>query len=103
MVLMKFKDTSAARDYYDQYNGRQFSSMQPQDICRIVYIKAIQTTSTDVTWPFNSGAAKALMMEDIPTCPVCLERMDENVTALLTILCQHTFHCYCLVKWGDGR
>lgn len=28
--------------------------------------------------------------------------MDENMTGLLTILCQHTFHCHCLSKWGDG-
>lgn len=28
--------------------------------------------------------------------------MDENVTGLLTILCQHTFHGHCLSKWGDG-
>jgi BRCA1-associated protein len=41
--------------------------------------------------------------DELPTCPVCLERMDSNITGLLTILCQHTFHCYCLSKWGDGR
>jgi len=39
---------------------------------------------------------------ELPTCPVCLERMDES-TGLLTILCQHVFHCSCLSKWrGSG-
>ena len=39
---------------------------------------------------------------ELPTCPVCLERMDES-TGLLTILCQHVFHCSCLHKWkGSG-
>lgn len=39
---------------------------------------------------------------ELPTCPVCLERMDES-TGLLTILCQHVFHCACLEKWrGSG-
>ena len=39
---------------------------------------------------------------ELPTCPVCLERMDES-TGLLTILCQHVFHCSCLYKWkGSG-
>ncbi|EXX79614.1 Etp1p [Rhizophagus irregularis DAOM 197198w] len=28
--------------------------------------------------------------------------MDASVTGLLTILCQHTFHCDCLSKWGDS-
>jgi len=39
---------------------------------------------------------------ELPTCPVCLERMDET-TGLLIILCQHVFHCDCLEKWqGTG-
>ena len=37
-------------------------------------------------------------LKEMPTCPVCLERMDES-SGLLTIPCQHTFHCVCLVKW----
>lgn len=39
---------------------------------------------------------------ELPTCPVCLERMDDT-TGLVTILCQHVFHCACLQKWrGSG-
>lgn len=42
-----------------------------------------------------------LTLIELPTCPVCLERMDSAVTGLLTIPCQHTFHCQCLSKWKD--
>lgn len=35
---------------------------------------------------------------DIPTCSVCLEKMEDNV---LIILCNHTFHAECLQKWTD--
>ncbi|TGZ85629.1 zf-UBP-domain-containing protein [Ascodesmis nigricans] len=38
---------------------------------------------------------------ELPTCPVCLERMDDTA-GLLTILCQHVFHCACLSKWRDS-
>ena len=39
---------------------------------------------------------------ELPTCPVCLERMDET-NGLATIFCQHVFHCACLQKWrGSG-
>ncbi|KAJ6262771.1 hypothetical protein Dda_1328 [Drechslerella dactyloides] len=38
---------------------------------------------------------------ELPTCPVCLERMDE-ITGLLITQCQHVFHCACLSKWKDG-
>jgi len=40
---------------------------------------------------------------ELPTCPVCLERMDSAVTGLVTVPCSHTFHCQCLSKWGDSR
>lgn len=38
---------------------------------------------------------------ELPTCTVCLERMDESVDGILTILCNHSFHGNCLAKWGD--
>ncbi|ODV95494.1 hypothetical protein PACTADRAFT_85579 [Pachysolen tannophilus NRRL Y-2460] len=40
-------------------------------------------------------------LTELPTCPVCLERMDASITGLLTIPCQHTFHCQCLSRWKD--
>jgi BRCA1-associated protein len=58
------------------------------------------------TFPFLNNQLQpttAECEEDLlPICPVCLEPMDESNTGLLTILCQHTFHCHCLSKWGDG-
>lgn len=39
---------------------------------------------------------------ELPTCTVCLERMDDT-SGLMTILCQHVFHCTCLQTWkGTG-
>lgn len=43
------------------------------------------------------------LAQELPTCPVCLERMDSSVTGLMTVSCQHTFHCECLSRWGDAR
>ncbi|KAF2770506.1 zf-UBP-domain-containing protein [Teratosphaeria nubilosa] len=40
-------------------------------------------------------------LRELPTCPVCLERMDET-SGLLTILCQHVFHCNCIEKWTSS-
>ena len=39
---------------------------------------------------------------ELPTCPVCLERMDESVQGILTILCNHSFHGKCLNQWFDS-
>ncbi|KAL9581445.1 MAG: hypothetical protein Q9212_003893 [Teloschistes hypoglaucus] len=64
-------------------------------------------TSSTTTLSSASRSAKPMApptpsLVELPTCPVCLERMDES-TGLLTILCQHVFHCTCLQKWrGSG-
>ncbi|KAL8689861.1 MAG: hypothetical protein Q9218_004560 [Villophora microphyllina] len=64
-------------------------------------------TSSTTTLPSASRSTKPMApptpsLIELPTCPVCLERMDES-TGLLTILCQHVFHCTCLQKWrGSG-
>ncbi|KAI9022710.1 BRCA1-associated protein 2-domain-containing protein [Phycomyces nitens] len=112
MVVMKFRDPKAAQDYYKQYNGRAFNSMEPE-ICHVVYLKSVEINSVLIpphTFPFLHDTLAHESQKDqddldkieLPTCPVCLERMDDTVTGLLTILCQHTFHCSCLSKWGDS-
>ncbi|GAB9463296.1 Brca1-associated protein [Globisporangium polare] len=38
-------------------------------------------------------------MTEIPTCAVCLDRLDASASGILTTLCNHTFHCDCLFRW----
>ncbi|KJX92650.1 RING and UBP finger domain protein [Zymoseptoria brevis] len=136
LVLMKFRSAKRAREWQKAYNGRLFSSAEPEN-CHVVFIKSVEfaTGEDDVNgsvadkssanFPHNthdpfttvttsnrsnkslSSTTKPLAppppnLLELPTCPVCLERMDET-TGLLTILCQHVFHCACLEKWrGSG-
>jgi BRCA1-associated protein len=68
----------------------------------VVYIESFEIDSISVS-PFTFYQQYDNDDDDIVSnCPVCLEPMDESSTGLLTILCQHTFHCHCLSKWGDG-
>jgi BRCA1-associated protein len=56
--------------------------------------------------PFLAALLKGIPPKtayELPTCPVCLERMDSIVTGLITTPCSHVFHCKCLSKWGDSR
>ncbi|CAG8624646.1 10528_t:CDS:2 [Ambispora leptoticha] len=112
MVLMKFRTARSANEFYNNYNGRAFTSMEPE-LCHVVYIKSIECKSTSTPAnefsfqhdPFLSSLQQTdtnSMLHELPTCPVCLERMDSSATGLLTIQCQHTFHCKCLSKWGDS-
>ena len=126
MVLMKFRSAKKAKDWQKVYNGRLFSAAEPEN-CHVVFIKSVEFLGPDdedvgsfpqnANDPFtpagrSSSASKSLSSKplappppnllELPTCPVCLERMDET-TGLLTILCQHVFHCACLEKWrGSG-
>lgn len=124
---MKFKDVEAAYTYHRKFNGRKFHGMEPE-ICHIVFINSItwdinlikkknnddhdeSNQKMEIQYPMlkdtlqaehNKTALKPCTIE-LPTCPVCLERMDENITGLLGTTCQHSFDCGCLEKWGNGK
>ncbi|KAA8535127.1 hypothetical protein F0562_030130 [Nyssa sinensis] len=36
---------------------------------------------------------------ELPTCPVCLERLDHDTSGIQSTLCDHSFHCPCISKW----
>ncbi|KAJ9474178.1 RING finger protein ETP1 [Pseudozyma hubeiensis] len=116
MVLIRFRDAKDAEDFHKMYNGQPFNAMDPQEICQVVYITSLTvskhtslpfsypTLTNSDPWPLRPPTnAVNQPAHELPTCPVCLERMDSSVTGLMTISCQHTFHCSCLSKWGESR
>lgn len=74
--------------------------LQPET-CHVLRISSIKLETPDLVTgqfpPIFEGAS------ELPTCPVCLERMDAAITGLVTIPCSHTFHCQCLTKWENSR
>ncbi|GAD99060.1 RING and UBP finger domain protein, putative [Paecilomyces variotii No. 5] len=129
MVLMKFRNGRKAKEWQREWNGKVFNSMEPET-CHVVFVKTVeiqavtpdktdagdrsltQSTAANITGQSSSLSTASLSSKplapptpsliELPTCPVCLERMDET-TGLLTIICQHVFHCTCLQKWkGSG-
>lgn len=119
MVLIKFRMVERAQDFVDKYSGKVFNSMDPET-CLCVFIHDIkvggevEVGAGDFPYllldPFTGGFSKGKPLppptpdlRELPTCPVCLERMDSEITGLATILCEHTFHCHCLSKWGGGN
>ncbi|GMM37592.1 Etp1 protein [Saccharomycopsis crataegensis] len=123
LVLLNFRSRKYAKKFKKEFNGRLFNSMEPET-CHVIYVKSVifkryddtndnnyflddPFTSTTITTEgkINHGVLDNKKptpdLRELPTCPVCLERMDSSVTGLLTIPCQHTFHCQCLRKWQD--
>ncbi|TDL23678.1 BRCA1-associated protein [Rickenella mellea] len=103
MAMIQFREASAASEFIEEFNGRPFNSVEPE-ICNIVRVKSVRVETDDpVTVPLSRSYAIPNVVYELPTCPVCLDRMDATVTGLVTVPCSHTFHCTCLSKWGDSR
>jgi BRCA1-associated protein len=113
MILLKFQDESSSVSFYEEFNGKKFNSFEPE-VCSIAYVNDIVVEESEtIAEEFNLKK----MMQDItfvknivtpassielPTCVVCLERLDSSITGLFTTLCLHTFHCNCIMRWGDS-
>ncbi|KAJ1814372.1 hypothetical protein LPJ60_006061 [Coemansia sp. RSA 2675] len=119
MILLKLRDATRAAGFYSYYSGKTFSPLEPET-CHVVYVSAVECELREIRGSgdgalFDETTRRvctqpaALFLqpidpqaEELPTCPVCLERLDASASGLLTTLCQHTFHCRCLQRWGDG-
>jgi BRCA1-associated protein len=95
MVLIKFCNQRSADEFYNTYNGIRFNSIEPE-VCHLVFVAQVETVKES-----DNSCLPIVGFTELPTCPVCLERMDESVEGILTILCNHSFHGECLDKWGD--
>lgn len=95
MVLIKFRSQKGADEFYSTFNNCPFNSIEG-DICHLVYVAKVEMQRE------SQGACLPVPgLTELPNCPVCLERMDETVEGILTVLCNHSFHGACLGKWGD--
>ncbi|KAL4397602.1 hypothetical protein AHAS_Ahas01G0208300 [Arachis hypogaea] len=82
-VLIRFDNQGSTDSFFKHYNSRRFSSL--------VYIGSIEHAQ-----PSNATSVEQ------PTCPVCLELLDQDTSGILTTLCNHSFHCSCISKWADS-
>ncbi|ONK70383.1 uncharacterized protein A4U43_C05F33150 [Asparagus officinalis] len=95
-VLIRFDDQTYADAFFKHFNGKRFSSLEV-DICRVLYTVDVQYTGS-IERAQGSLASSA----EQPSCPVCLERLDQDTGGILTTICNHSFHCSCISKWTDS-
>jgi BRCA1-associated protein len=72
--------------------------LEPEVLCRLVYVKGVQLLD-------GSAAAQPEVsagLTELPSCPVCLERLDQHISGVVTTVCNHRFHGDCLRKWTDS-
>ncbi|WFD05819.1 RING-type E3 ubiquitin transferase [Malassezia vespertilionis] len=133
LVLVKFRETLDAEEFYKMYNGQPYSELDLFETCQLVYVTGVTASpassiahaypllSDTEPWPvigakevandpqlhalspFEHGAGLRRAAYELPTCPVCLERLDSSLSGLVTVACQHAFHTACLHRWSDSR
>lgn len=74
--------------------------LEPELLCRLVYVKDVECQTTESSSSSSSAAAVAVGVggleggggafrappgtTELPTCPVCLERLDEHISGIVT-------------------
>ncbi|XP_061382221.1 BRCA1-associated protein isoform X1 [Danaus plexippus] len=94
MALFTFRTYDAAREFHTAFSGVPYSSLEPQALCHVAWVSRVEYARSGTPPPAHT---------ELPTCPVCLERMDESVAGVLSVQCSHSFHADCLVRWSDAR
>ncbi|WFD30242.1 RING-type E3 ubiquitin transferase [Malassezia sp. CBS 17886] len=134
LVLLKFRESVDAEDFFKMFHGQPFSAADLAETCNLVYVTGVTVSASPTlphAYPLLSGtepwpviprdaAAPAAALAphrrrahsppgvhssvfELPSCAVCLDRLDSGLSGLVTVLCQHTFHCACLRRWQDSR
>lgn len=95
-VLMTFDSQQLADDFYLHYNLKPFSSLEAE-VCHVLYTADVQFTESA-----EQASTPPSGLTELPTCPVCLERLDQHISGILTTVCNHSFHSTCISKWTDS-
>ncbi|KAK0183329.1 hypothetical protein PV327_001380 [Microctonus hyperodae] len=75
MALITVRSSAAALQFYETFNGVPYNSLEPDVVCHMVFVSKVEVADNGMSLAGHT---------ELPSCPVCLERMDES-----------------LVKWGD--
>ncbi|KAL5728032.1 RING-type E3 ubiquitin transferase [Ranunculus cassubicifolius] len=95
-ILIRFDDQKSADNFYRHYSGRRFSSLEVESCCILFTVDVQYTGSIEHAQTSLASSAEQ------PSCPVCLERLDQDMGGILITLCNHSFHCSCISKWADS-
>ncbi|CAK9170946.1 unnamed protein product [Ilex paraguariensis] len=92
-VLIRLENQLTADGFYHTFDGRRFKPFEAE-VCHIYFTQSVEyTDSAEIAGTPPPG------FTELPTCPVCLERLDQDTSGIRSTLCDHSFHCACISKW----
>ncbi|KAK4491201.1 hypothetical protein RD792_001933 [Penstemon davidsonii] len=92
-VLIKLENQLSADGFYCSYNGKRFRPSEVE-VCHIYF-----SQSVDYTDSAESASIPPPDYTELPSCPVCIERLDPDTSGIQSTLCDHSFQCSCVSKW----
>eukprot|EP00012_Vannella_robusta_P011698 CAMPEP_0206197032 /NCGR_PEP_ID=MMETSP0166-20121206/8793_1 /ASSEMBLY_ACC=CAM_ASM_000260 /TAXON_ID=95228 /ORGANISM="Vannella robusta, Strain DIVA3 518/3/11/1/6" /LENGTH=476 /DNA_ID=CAMNT_0053614603 /DNA_START=90 /DNA_END=1520 /DNA_ORIENTATION=+ len=92
MAVIKFRSQHHADHFYMSCNSQPFNSVEPER-CYAVFVQDVRFIEPQDGALFDPGDLK-----ELPSCPVCLERLDAEESGLITSVCNHEFHSNCLAQ-----
>jgi hypothetical protein len=85
----------------DPLNHRHEDGTETDPCAPVGEAALASAVTSDMLAPGDRIRASKDALVELPTCPVCLERLEPSVSGMLTTVCNHTFHCSCLSRWQD--
>lgn len=81
--LIRFRHPADAAAFAKEFDGRPFSHLQDREICHVARIEGVEVKKSLIP-PFTFPAllppeVQSADVHELPTCPVCLERMDSTM------------------------
>ena len=90
-AVLEFDDGDAADAFVENYHGRRYA-MGREETCVAVRVVRVE----------EGAEASGTLGTEVPTCPVCLDRLDAEASGIVTTICEHAFHAECLSGWADA-
>ncbi|XVE54455.1 hypothetical protein DITRI_Ditri03aG0082700 [Diplodiscus trichospermus] len=92
-VLIELVDQQAADGFYCSLNGKRFSPSEAE-LCHILFTHSVEYSELgEIAGTPPEG------FTELPTCPICLERLDPDTSGIISTFCDHSFQCSCTLKW----
>ncbi|XP_020110517.1 BRCA1-associated protein isoform X2 [Ananas comosus] len=95
-VLVEFEDQKSADGFYLDLNGWRFSSSEGE-VCHVLFLGSAEYTSS-----MEIATTPPIGSTELPTCPVCIERLDQDISGIVATTCDHSFQCSCVSTWANS-
>ncbi|KAM7511526.1 hypothetical protein LguiB_010401 [Lonicera macranthoides] len=92
-VLIRLVNQLTADGFYCNFNGKRFKPSEAE-VCHMYFTQSVEYADLA-----EIACAPPPGFIELPTCPVCLERLDQDTSSIQSTLCDHSFHCSCVSKW----